>query len=270
MHPQNFHESVFFATVRIANLKESGTTSSVGTGFLLRAPLGDGDSVTLLISNRHVFSSDDVFLNFHRRASDGLSALLGPAATVHLKDNTKDSLFFHPDPNVDLACLNLSGILKLLAQAAGGLYVRFVGSEQIATFDEGLLHPGSPVWFVGYPAGRFDTVHQMPVLRTGAFASVPAIDFEGRPEFLIDAQVFPGSSGSPVFSLLDTKYKLVGVVARTMQLNGEVIGLGHILRATLVLELIDTVVPIILQKKAAGKAGQSVTEREAALLDEDT
>jgi hypothetical protein len=55
-----------------------------------------------------------------------------------------------------------------------------------------------------------------------------------------------------------------------MQLNGEVIGLGHILRATLVLELIDTVVPIILQKKAAGKAGQSVTEREAALLDEDT
>jgi hypothetical protein len=43
-------------------------------------------------------------------------------------------------------------------------------------------------------------------IRVGHIASVPAVDFNDRPEFVTDAQVFPGSSGgrfSPAGKLLE-------------------------------------------------------------------
>ncbi|MDH5783464.1 MAG: hypothetical protein OEZ35_07370 [Candidatus Bathyarchaeota archaeon] len=39
----------------------------------------------------------------------------------------------------------------------------------------------------------------MPVVRKGITASPIILDFRGEPQFLIDASIFPGSSGSPVF-----------------------------------------------------------------------
>jgi len=62
------------------------------------------------------------------------------------------------------------------------------------------LDPFMEVMFVGYPNGIFDTHNHVPLLRQGVTASHPALTFGGKPEFLIDAAVFPGSSGSPVLS----------------------------------------------------------------------
>jgi len=39
----------------------------------------------------------------------------------------------------------------------------------------------------------------VPVMRRGITATPPYLDFMGKQEFLIDASIFPGSSGSPVF-----------------------------------------------------------------------
>jgi hypothetical protein len=55
------------------------------------------------------------------------------------------------------------------------------------------------VVFVGYPSGLFDSVNLLPVFRRGVTATPLQIDHNGRPLFLVDASVFPGSSGSPVF-----------------------------------------------------------------------
>jgi hypothetical protein len=55
------------------------------------------------------------------------------------------------------------------------------------------------VVFIGYPNGLFDTMNYLPILRTGTTATPIAVDYRGAPAFLIDASVFPGSSGSPVF-----------------------------------------------------------------------
>jgi hypothetical protein len=62
-----------------------------------------------------------------------------------------------------------------------------VGAEQIV--------------MVGYPNGIWDEVNNFPVFRRGIMASHPALDWNGKPEFLIDAACFPGSSGSPVLLL---------------------------------------------------------------------
>ena len=55
------------------------------------------------------------------------------------------------------------------------------------------------VLFVGYPNGLFDAVNHLPLFRRGITASSVNIDFDGKPNFIIDAGVYPGSSGSPVF-----------------------------------------------------------------------
>ena len=55
------------------------------------------------------------------------------------------------------------------------------------------------IHFIGYPAGLYDTVNLTPIARRGITATPLQIDYQGKPVFLIDAAVFPGSSGSPVF-----------------------------------------------------------------------
>ena len=55
------------------------------------------------------------------------------------------------------------------------------------------------ILFVGYPSGISDQFHNLPVARRGITATPASVDYEGRPVFLIDASVYPGSSGSPVF-----------------------------------------------------------------------
>jgi hypothetical protein len=59
---------------------------------------------------------------------------------------------------------------------------------------------------IGYPNGLWDSVHNMPIFRRGITATHPRLDWNGKPEFLIDAACFPGSSGSPVFLLNEGGY----------------------------------------------------------------
>ncbi len=68
------------------------------------------------------------------------------------------------------------------------------GSEQAADLDA-----VEDVMFVGYPNGIYDVKNLMPIVRRGITATPFQIDYEGKPKFLIDASVFPGSSGSLVF-----------------------------------------------------------------------
>lgn len=124
---------------------------------------------------------------------------------------------------------------------------------------ENNLNAGDSIWFVGYPNNRYDTKNNLPIMRKGFIASIPQIDFEGRREILIDAQVFGGSSGSPVFASLNGSIKLIGVVAQTMIKNQkiqsvlpttdeyydeyfveQILGLGIVLKSNLLFELFDT------------------------------
>ena len=52
---------------------------------------------------------------------------------------------------------------------------------------------------IGYPNGLWDQLHNLPIIRKGITATHPKLKLNGKPEFLIDAACFPGSSGSPVF-----------------------------------------------------------------------
>ncbi|MEL6487720.1 MAG: trypsin-like peptidase domain-containing protein [Pseudomonadota bacterium] len=62
--------------------------------------------------------------------------------------------------------------------------------------------PASTVSVVGYPFGTSVNQHY-PVWVTGAVASEPNMDVEGKPAMYIDCRTNKGASGSPVFMILN-------------------------------------------------------------------
>lgn len=75
---------------------------------------------------------------------------------------------------------------------------------------------------VGYPNGMWDAKNNLPIFRRGITATDPKIDFQEKKEFMIDAAVFPGSSGSPVFIANSMGYSSRG----NFYLAGRIILLG--------------------------------------------
>lgn len=87
------------------------------------------------------------------------------------------------------------------------LFFKAIPRKAIPEQDEiNSLNAMEEVIFVGYPNGMWDSIHNLPILRKGITASPLQINFENRPQFLIDASVFGGSSGSPLFIVNDGAY----------------------------------------------------------------
>ena len=210
-----FEEQIFLITVRVENL----TDNEVGTGFLVRKPITEELQQILLFSNKHVIwgkkdkdtlgISKNLRITMHKKQDDG-SHVLGTTHTF-LMNPKRDELGYweHPDKEVDVACLNISEA----ANVGIPLLYKAVDTENFFDVDRTNISSGERIIFVGYPTGFYDQKNFLPILRTGTIASIPSVDFNGRPQILIDAQVFPGSSGSPVFVSIGGKYKLLGIIS---------------------------------------------------------
>lgn len=254
MKPDTFEEQVFFTTTRISYQSENLTESSIGTGFIVQAKLKDRDnmSVILLVSNKHVFrdSSGNISFSLNKAKVDG-SVDLGNIDTYKIKDFS-NRYFEHPDPKIDLACINIS----VISTPPNNSYFRQINEELISKFDEPNLKPGMEVWFVGYPENRFDSINNLPLLRRGYISSLPKVNYNNNEQFIIDAQVYQGSSGSALFTVIDGHYKLIGIVTATMIKHGKLqtintaqtnlgvvqtLGLGIVIKSTKLIELIDKV-----------------------------
>ncbi len=266
MIPKTFLEYVLFSTLRIQLIDEHNNDNGIGTGFLIKADIGHNDlSTILLITNKHVLKDSPKFLiNFHHRKNNlnepDLDKVFPFLALGYDLAYTE-----HPDPNIDLACVNISDIIQKNKKT---IYFQAMDTTILSDFNEPYLDVANRVIFFGYPENRFDQKHNLPIVRTGITASHPKIDFNNISQFLIDAQVFLGSSGSPVFlDLNDARfsqgeikfevgkpnYKLIGVVSATMikdniikhietktiDIAQEVIGLGIVFKSTALIELIN-------------------------------
>lgn len=122
-----------------------------------------------------------------------------------------------------------------------------------------VIQPGEDVMVIGFPRGLSDSTHNLPLVRNAMISSAYGFDFRGNPFFLVDANLHPGMSGSPVITkpknvwpdekgnidfLTGSPMYFLGVHSATLGLTlpsgEEPLGLGTVWYGYLIEEIIDS------------------------------
>lgn len=194
MKPQTTIEQLLFSSIRIEVDKASGTEAATGFVFSYEH---DSKQYLFLVTNTHVIEGSNVG-RFFFTLSDGTNPKIGDRFDVEIA-NFQNAWVRHPDPSIDIAAMPLDLVLHPIQKQGKSVFYKaiphsFVPSdEQLADLDA-----LEEVVFVGYPSGIFDSKNLIPIVRRGTTATPPQLDYQGSKIFLVDASVFPGSSGSPV------------------------------------------------------------------------
>lgn len=257
-------DQLFYTTVFIETYTVS--THGSGTGFIINYPGENGQVTPVLITNKHVLDgASSAAFTMVQAGSDGQP--MNHATRMHVPDFQARTWMGHPDAGVDVAALFLAEVLRTMAENDAPAFYRAFSPDQLATQEQvELLDSLEQITMIGYPNGLFDQLSRLPIARRGQTATPIFNDYNRLPAFLIDASVFPGSSGSPVvlfdrgtFTTRDgmtqvgSRLALLGVVAavHTRRVDGvvqmvdagvasfdDVIDLGIVFKASAVQETV--------------------------------
>ncbi|MNJ49834.1 hypothetical protein D3C77_450880 [compost metagenome] len=201
MQVKTIAEQLFFTTVRIDTIAENGGHGS-GTGFVLMHKVGERNYL-FVVTNKHVVHGMQEGRFTFLKQKDGLPTL-GDGFPLNIGPQDWSKMWFgHPDPSIDISICPLVPLVEYAKKQHGvDLFFRCVDTRIIPSEDQVReLDALESVTFIGYPNGIWDSKNLLPVARRGTTASPIEVDFEGTPRFIVDASVFGGSSGSPVFIL---------------------------------------------------------------------
>lgn len=189
-------QQLLFSTVRIETSYKSGT-QGCGTGFVFVYERGER-YYPFLVTNKHVVKDAIQGNIYFHRGSSG-QPMLGKGLVFNV-DDLEGIWHGHPDDQIDVSVATLMPMLEHLKKLGHEPFFRPIYSGLIPTSEQvDIFEAIEEVVFVGYPNGIWDQDNLLPILRRGTTATPISIDFQKRKIFLIDASVFQGSSGSPVF-----------------------------------------------------------------------
>lgn len=200
---------------------ENDLQQVAGTGFLVGATTPTEDAYgglrpswvgpvphAYLVTARHVLGANasdiECTVSFWLRYNASRGAGLELARREFMVENSPPNWHCHPDPNVDVAALDVTSWLTEAADA----HVRFCPMSELAN-PVGLLDidcdAGDDAFVLGYPLRLRQGRSNLPIIRRGVLATSPRRpleDSKGIPlrGFLVDGAIMPGSSGSPVVS----------------------------------------------------------------------
>lgn len=232
--------------VKINTLNKSKTLTGSATGFFF-----NDNGMSFLITNKHVVSDSYYFQIYLHNSYSNYS--LKNEIIINLYKDDKPNWLDHPDyPNnrADIVAIPMNN--AVLGERYLWAYERsiinylseknFLGDVKMSTFAEVII--------VGYPLGFYDVENNLPVYRKGAIASTYSINFNQEPCFLIDANLHPGTSGSPVLCspnniLISPKgafhsdaFIFLGIHSAEYNIGKEPLGLCKVWYANLILEII--------------------------------
>jgi hypothetical protein len=237
----------------LISTKITPQSSTFGTGFVVvnegkhpgcrlnpRDPSDTDEVRTFLVTNRHVLPPEDFDSHIGiargptEEGGNKTAAIRTRIDLVDAKGNFLPSVKFHPK-GYDIAVIELTALESFE-------YIRALPTEILAR--EG--HPpegvrassmamGDEIYILGFPDAIHDARNAYPILRGGAISTLPDVGFSfsetmrqrfGLPQqldgFLIDAAIFPGSSGSLVvrrrINYEDVEY-VVGIVSDSLPIK---------------------------------------------------
>lgn len=260
MNLNNIGTQLLFTTVPIWVEKNAGSQVS-GTGFIYTVPVPDKENVTVpfLITNLHVV----------RDAKRGLIEMVERKNQEPNRDKKVRaeidgaSLQKFMDAANDLAAIPIAPIINQFEASNHPVFFRTISPELIPDKEVvEKLGAIEEVTFIGYPSGIYDEHNAAPLIRRGITASPVWNDFQGKPMFIIDAGVFPGSSGSPVFIYnqgsfatdqgitVGTRILFIGIISETFLRKGTddsnvFLGLGKVIKSQELKEFISGIIKTI-------------------------
>ena len=193
-----------------------------GTGFLLFGEVGISKAKVYLVTNRHLLPPEgqakDIQLRLVVRENDGAAKIEEISVPIVGSDGKYlPSVRLHRDPTTDVAAVNIataafgSKFQSLIEAIKTGKYLNSSMLLPTQKMNAEGVGVGSQVYILGYPAAIFDPRNVSPVLRVGVISTDPQEGYTSNPElrrswgvpehingFLLDANIYPGSSGSLV------------------------------------------------------------------------
>jgi hypothetical protein len=176
----------------------SKTITASGTGFFLQLAEEEDGWALCLVTNKHVIQGAT---GIRTRISLKKADVDEPDFGQFIDIDASGKWFLHPDPDVDIAVLTVSGLIDVAAKSGFNLFFRSISYKQHAATSEYIagLQAIEDVIMIGYPNGLSDKKNNVPIVRRGITATPLRLDHDGKPQFVIDCASYPGSSGSPVF-----------------------------------------------------------------------
>ncbi len=251
-----------------------------GTGFLVLRNVGITKGTVYLVTNRHVLPAEgapkDIRMRVVVHDEDG-TAKIGEINIPIIGADGKylPTVRVHKNPATDVAAVDISSLalgskIQVLVDAVTtGKYLNASMILPTTRFRAAGVGLGSQVYLLGYPAAIFDPRNVAPVLRVGVISTDPQAGFNFNEEmrrtmnfpehidgFLIDANVYPGSSGSLVISVPKDcppgssqsthTPSIVGIVSGSIPIfdaslkSYERIGLGMVYSADTIKDVLDS------------------------------
>jgi len=195
--PESIFENILFTTVRIEATSDNNSVST-GTGFIFDYTINDKHYM-FIVTNKHVITGS-LKGNLSFNLSDDERPILGKVFNINYTDFEKQWIK-HPQTDIDVAIMPFGPVLNMLSEKGTDIFFRSINQDLIPSDNiiKEDIDAVEDVVFVGYPNNIYDQKNLLPVVRQGITATPFSVDFNGKPKFLIDASIFPGSSGSPVF-----------------------------------------------------------------------
>lgn len=204
-------ELLLLTTIRIETTIPGGISTGTGFFFSLKNDVSTGTHVPVIVTNKHVIKDALTGkLRFSLKDENG-SPLWGQYYDLSLSD-FEARWIKHPDTNVDLCVLPIANIHREIQRSNKDLYYALLTPSDIPSKDE-LSKDFSrieDITVVGYPDGIWDPFNNIPITRKGITATPLQVDFENTPRFLIDAAIYGGSSGSPVYVFNQGSFAIPG------------------------------------------------------------
>lgn len=236
-------QQVFRGVVRVNCIKHGVVSErSAATGFFFEFP-AIGGGIICLVTAAHVIQGFSEIL-FHIGERDSLDQL-DISDPCEFRIPTEKAVY-HPE--LDLCVIPFGyQINEYLRQ--GRRPWPFVW-QPLGLPSQALLNQLrwiEELFMVGCPSGLYDEKNLIPIARRVTTATPLHIDYDGKPEFLIDGHIYKGSSGSPVMLINEgqilfpggkaqlggVRSALLGIVTETLLASDHTeIGLGRCVSAS--------------------------------------